>query len=178
ALGSEAPDVLLADGGDYSYWYDRRDGAWGSSLVREAIPAAIARLHADGSCLAVGGISMGGFGALDAARLHPGRFCAVGAHSAALWRTGGETAAGAFDDAADFARHDVIGLALGYRGPLWLDVGSDDSFRAADEAFARAHGVTLHVWPGGHASSYWAAHIRQYLRFYARALASAGCGRS
>ena len=66
ALGSEAPDVLLADGGDHSYWHDRRDGACGSSLVREAIPAAIARLHADGSHVAIGGISMGGFGALDA----------------------------------------------------------------------------------------------------------------
>jgi len=26
----------------------------------------------------------------------------------------------------------------------------------------------LHVWPGGHDSGYWHAHMRQYLAFYAR----------
>jgi enterochelin esterase-like enzyme len=172
ALGSRAPDVLLADGGDASYWHDRRDGAWGSSLLREAIPAALVRLRADPRRIAIGGESMGGFGALDLARLHPRRFCAVGGHSAALWRTGGETPAGAFDDAADFARHDVMGLPFRYRGPLWIDVGSGDPFRSADEAFGRAHHATLHVWPGGHETSYWASHMREYLRFYARGLAA------
>jgi S-formylglutathione hydrolase FrmB len=170
-LGRRAPDVLLADGGDASYWHDRRGGAWGASLLREAIPAAIARLRTDPRRVAIGGESMGGFGALDLARLHPARFCAVGAHSAALWRSGGETPAGAFDDAGDFARHDVMGLPFRYSGPLWMDVGSADPFRAADEAFARAHGVTIHVWPGAHETSYWAAHMRDYLRFYAGALA-------
>jgi enterochelin esterase-like enzyme len=169
-LGPRAPDVLLADGDDASYWHDRRDGAWGSSLLREAIPAAVAKLRADGRRIAIGGESMGGFGALDLARLHPRLFCAVGGHSAALWRTGGETPAGAFDDADDFARHDVMGLPFRYRGPLWVDVGTDDPFRVADEAFARAHGAILHVWPGGHEHAYWAGHLREYLRFYAGAL--------
>jgi hypothetical protein len=36
-------------------------------------------------------------------------------------------------------------------------------------------GVTPHVWPGKHGSRYWRAHMAQYLRFYADALAS--CGR-
>lgn len=35
----------------------------------------------------------------DLAMLHPGRFCAVGGHSPALWFDGGETAPGAFDSA-------------------------------------------------------------------------------
>ena len=172
ALGSRAPDVLLADGGDSSYWHDRRDGAWGTSLLREAIPAAIARLHADGSRVAIGGVSMGGFGALDAARLHPKRFCAVGAHSAALWLTGGSTPAGAFDDSADFARHDVISSPFPFRGPVWIDVGKDDPFVAADTEFAVRHHLRFHVWPGGHSGSYWAAHMRAYVRFYAKALRS------
>ena len=87
-LGPRAPVVLLADGGDHSYWHDRRDGKWGTSLLREAIPAALSRSHADDARVAIGGISMGGFGALDLARLAPRRFCAVGAHSAALWFRG------------------------------------------------------------------------------------------
>ena len=42
-LGPRAPVVLLADGGDHSYWHDRRDGKWGASVLREAIPAALSR---------------------------------------------------------------------------------------------------------------------------------------
>jgi S-formylglutathione hydrolase FrmB len=179
-LGSRAPDLLLVNGDDASYYHDRKGGKWGSYVLREAIPAGIRRLGADPRRVAIGGFSMGGFGALDLARIAPGRFCAVGAHSAALWRTGGETPAGAFDDAADFGRHDLFSAAATgrlYRVPVWIDVGTEDPFRAADTAFAKtlqAHGVhaRFHVWPGGHEYSYWHAHVAAYLRFYAAALRS------
>ena len=128
---------------------------------------------------------MGGFGALNLARLHPGRFCAVGGHSAALWESGGESAAGAFDNAQDFDRNDVIAAARGhnlYPGmAVWIDVGTEDPFRAADTTLARllrADGspVQFHVWAGAHDQSYWNSHWNSYLRFYAAALA--GCRRS
>jgi len=177
ALGRRAPVVLLADGGDHSYWHDRRDGAWGSSVVSETIPAALRRTHADTHRVAIGGISMGGFGALDLARLWPRRFCAVGAHSAALWLHGGDTPAGAFDDADDFARHDVLGAARSrriYDVPVRIDVGRDDPFAQADSALARAlaaHGtrVRFHLHGGGHGG--WSGRMPQYLRFYSRACA-------
>jgi enterochelin esterase-like enzyme len=177
ALGRQAPVVLLADGGDHSYWHDRRDGKWGTSVLREAIPAALRRSGADARHVAIGGISMGGFGALDLARLAPGRFCAVGGHSAALWRTGAETPAGAFDDAEDFARHDEIGEARShklYRVPVWIDVGRDDPFLQADSALAHelaAQGtrVSLHIHGGGHGG--WSNRMPQYLRFYVAACA-------
>jgi S-formylglutathione hydrolase FrmB len=177
ALGSRAPVVLLADGGDHSYWHDRSDGRWGSSVLREAIPAALRRSGADSRRVAIGGISMGGFGALDLARLAPRMFCAVGAHSAALWLTGAETPAGAFDDAEDFSRHDVIGAARSrglYRVPVWIDVGREDPFLQADSTLAReltAHGtrVTLHIHGGGHGG--WSKRMPQYLRFYVAACA-------
>jgi len=179
-LGAQAPDVVFPYGSADSYWHDRADGEWGSYVMREVIPQAIARLHADPRRVAIGGISMGGFGALDLARLNPGSFCAVGGHSPALWASGGESAAGAFDDATDFARHDVIAAARGGRLaggiPVWIDVGTQDPFRAADTLLAgllRAHGqpVQFHVWPGGHDSAYWNSHWRSYLAFYATALA-------
>jgi S-formylglutathione hydrolase FrmB len=181
AAGARAPDVVFADGGDHSYYHDRADGPWGRYVVQEVIPEAVRLLHADPNRVAIGGISMGGFGALDIARLWPGRFCAVGGHSAAMWRTGGETPAGAFDDAEDFARHDILAAVQGhnpYRGlRVWIDVGTGDPFRQADTAFAnalRAAGghVAFHVWSGGHNSAYWAAHVRRYLAFYASALAT------
>jgi len=176
-LGRQAPNVLLADGGDHSYWHDRRDGKWGTAVLREAIPAALARSHADERRVAIGGISMGGFGALDLARRAPGRFCAVGAHSAALWFRGADTPSGAFDDAEDFARHDVIGFARTralYRVPVWIDVGRADPFLQADTALAhelRARGtrVRLVVHGGGHSG--WSSRMADYLRFYAAACA-------
>lgn len=126
---------------------------------------------------------MGGFGALDIARLQPGRFCAVGGHSAALWLSGAQSAAGAFDNAEDFARNDVIAAAR-RRNPypglaVWLDVGTQDPFRAADTTLAqllRADGspVQFHVWPGLHSLTYWNSHWGNYLQFYATALANCG----
>ena len=174
-LGPRAPVVLLADGGDHSYWHDRSDGAWGTSVLREAIPAALARSHASRRRVAIGGISMGGFGALDLARLAPARFCAVGAHSAALWFRGADTPAGAFDDADDFDRHDLLRFArerVLFRVPVWIDVGTADPFLEADtslahELKARGTPVKLVVHGGGHSG--WSGRMGEYLRFYATA---------
>jgi S-formylglutathione hydrolase FrmB len=120
-LGAQAPVVLLPNGGDHSYWPNRADGPWASYVLRDAIPAALAHSSADRSRVAICGISMGGFGALDLARVAPRRFCAVGGHSAAVsFRLGGALA-GALDDLADFRRHDVLALARGrspYRAPV------------------------------------------------------------
>jgi len=175
ALGRHAPDVLLADGDDDSYWHDRRDGKWGKSLIREAIPAALRRSRANAARVAIGGISMGGFGALNLARIYPHRFCAVGAHSPALWFRGADTPAGAFDDAADFDRNNLIRFAATqrlYQVPIWIDVGREDPFSDADRTFARElhmHGarLTLRVHPGGHGG--WSGRMGEYLRYYANA---------
>ncbi len=179
-LGSLAPDVVFPDGGEDSCWHDRTSGNWAAYVISEVIPQAVSRLHADAGRIAIGGISMGGFGAYDLARLHPHRFCAVGGHSAALWRSGGETAEGAFDSGEDFARNDVIKAARNGEGPdpkahLWIDVGDQDPFRSADVELARSlwangHPIALHVWSGGHEGAYWNRHLSSYLDFYAHAL--------
>jgi S-formylglutathione hydrolase FrmB len=181
ALGDRAPVVLLPadDGG--SYWHDRASGRWGSYVMREAIPAVVRRYRLDGARTAIGGISMGGAGAFALAQGAPGRFCAVGGHSAALWTDPTAVAPGAYDDAEDFAKHDPIapvrrGTAPRLRVPLWLDVGRDDPFQQADAAFAtalRARGerVSFTVWAGRHEGRYWQRHMDRYVRFYADALA-------
>ena len=179
-LGPRAPVVVLLDGGAHSYYHDRRDGKWGAMILREAIPDATRRFHTAPGRLAIGGISMGGYGAFHLASLRPSSFCAVGGHSAALWTSGGASAPGAFDDAADYDANDVFAAARQgrYDGlELWLDGGSDDPFRAADDEFARLlHGrgaaLSDHVWPGGHTASYWHEHMAEYLAFYAHALRS------
>ena len=182
--GDRAPSVLLVAGGDHSYYHDRRDGRWADYVLREVIPGGLRRVHADPGRIAIGGFSMGGYGALSLARSGEG-WCAVGAHSPALWRSGGETPAGAFDDAEDFARNDVFAWASSRRRPygstrVWLDVGDADPFRPATVAFAQLLGErgqrsTLHVWPGGHSHAYLRAHLADYVAFYVSALER--CGR-
>jgi S-formylglutathione hydrolase FrmB len=178
-LRPRAPVVVLVDGGGHSYYHDRRDGPWASMVLDEAIPDALRRFHAANK-VAIGGISMGGYGALHAVALRPHEFCAVGGHSAALWESAGASAPGAFDDASDFARNDVFAPARtgAYDGlPVWMDGGTSDPFRDADAAFVaalrrRGVNVSYHVWPGGHTQSYWHVHIGMYLGFYASALAA------
>jgi S-formylglutathione hydrolase FrmB len=166
ALGGRAPDVLLLDGGDDSYWHDRADGAWGSMVLREAIPAGVTRTG--DHRIALGGISMGGYGALLLGSRNRA-YCAVGVQSPALWTSPGATAPGAFDDAEDYRRNDVFELRPPQ--PLWIDLGTDDPFRDATLAYARRAGVHAHVSPGGHDTAFWDAHMAQFLRFFAHACA-------
>jgi S-formylglutathione hydrolase FrmB len=174
AEGERAPAVLLVDGGDHSYYHDRDDFKWGTHILRDAIPAARRRMNTDPRREAIGGFSMGGFGALDLARQR--RFCAVGGHSPALWLEPSQTPEGAFDDAEDFERHDVIGFAdvnpRLFRGArVWLDSGDADPFRLAMLTLGAEIGVRPKVWRGDHSPRYWRAHVDEYVRFYADALA-------
>ena len=181
SLGRHAPVVAFPDGGEDSYWHDREDGRWGSYVTGEVIPTVIRRFHLDPRRVAIGGISMGGFGAYDLALKHPGRFCAVGGHSPALWTEGSATAPGAFDDAEDFERNNVIETVREDPGafgsiPIWNDYGEEDPFLIGDVAFdealsAGSADLTEHEWHGGHEQSYWDRHWHSYLSFYAEALA-------
>ena len=178
ALGARAPIVVFPNGDESSYWHRRASGDWARYVLDEVIPQAVRRLGADPRRVAIGGVSMGGYGAYHVARLRPRRFCAVGGHAAALWRSARESAEGAYDDAGDYARNDVLGLARARgRAPwagarLWLDIGDRDPFRAGAQAFATALGIPLRVGPGEHDGHYVLANYPRYLRFYAAALAA------
>jgi S-formylglutathione hydrolase FrmB len=184
-LGRRAPIVAFPYGGDHSYWHNRADGEWATYVVDEVISQVADRYDGNEDRVAVGGISMGGFGAFDLALHYPGRFCGVGGHAPALWQTGAETAPGAFDDAEDFERNDVIGAAASNPGPftsqpVWMDAGAQDPFQPGDQAFAdelQADGADATIKldrPGGHDGDYWNSHWSEYLRFYANALADCG----
>jgi enterochelin esterase-like enzyme len=174
-VGDRAPVVVLPDG-QVGWWHDRKEGRWGSYVLDKVIPAALARSGADSDRIAIGGISMGGFGALDLGR-HQHRFCAIGGHSPAVFEPGSDDISFGFDNAADFARNDLIGIArkrMPYDAPVWIDIGDQDQLRPAAallarELKARDADVSFHVWPGNHDGTYWDAHFDEYVRFYADA---------
>lgn len=175
-LGDKAPVVFLPEG-DVGWWHDDANGPWGTYVLKEAIPAALKRSGADPNRVAIGGISMGGFGALDLGRIEPKRFCAVGGHSPAIGTQGSEEANFAFDSPADFAKHDLIRIARNrspFKAPVWIDVGEQDPLRPAVTTYAhelQADGgdVSFHTWPGAHTGQYWDAHFAQYLDLYVKA---------
>jgi predicted esterase len=178
-LGDRAPVVFLPEG-DIGWWHDRAEGPWGSYVLHEAIPAALERTGADPDRVAIGGISMGGFGALDLGRIEPKRFCAVGGHSPAVLLNMSQNVLGDFDNLADFERHNLIRLAQTrspYDAPVWIDFGNRDQLGPAASELALEllrddADVSFHIWPGNHTGSYWDAHFGDYLRFYASACAA------
>ena len=90
--------------------------------------------------LAIMGWSMGAYGALRAAELHPRQFTWVCAVSAALWRSYDVGVGDAFDGAADYAANDVFEGVDRLRGlPVRLDCGRQDPFYEADKAFVEAY---------------------------------------
>jgi pimeloyl-ACP methyl ester carboxylesterase len=131
ALGPHAPDVAFPYG-DQSWWVNGTGGAWASYVLDEVIPKALTALHADPRRVAIGGISMGGFGAYATARLDPGRFCAVGGQSAAIYPGTG--------DPVDLIAAATANPKLYGHAQLWLDVGA--------HGFSQSSGIP-NVW------NYW-----------------------
>lgn len=178
--GAKAP-VMAFPEGRLGWWRDREEADWATYVVREVIPAVARRYDTDRRRVAIGGISMGGFGAYHLGLTYPRRFCAVGGHSAGLYLRYGEDSFGAFDSRADFRRDNVVAKVR--RNPnafgaakIWNDYGDEDWFVRGNAAFVRAlergdAELVAHVWPGGHDGLYWSEHWPDYIGFYAESLA-------
>ena len=169
--------VVGVDGG-VSYWHERASGEDRlSMLLREMIPLCAHRhqLGGGGNERAVIGWSMGGYGALLAAETRPALFAAVVAVSPAVWTSYEAMMLGprdAFDSAADFAAHDVIGHADRLAGvDLRIDCGTSDPF----------YGYVTHLEAalpeppsggysrGGHGQEYWSRVAPAEAKFIGRA---------
>jgi hypothetical protein len=79
-------------------------------------------------------------------------------------------------DAEDFEQNDLIEAAaanprLYGDAKVWIDVGTEDPFRSADEALAkRLAGERLVLWKGGHDFSHFERDAPRVMKFYADAL--------
>lgn len=174
-LDGASPFVIASvDGGDHSYWHPRRAGDAAGMVVDEFLPLLADRgLVVDRFGLL--GWSMGGYGALYlGTRLGHPRIAALVAESPALWRHSWQSAAGAFDDAADFNAHAVWGRQHLLAGiALRIDCGADDGFAPITRALRASLTPTPAggIEPGGHDDAYWRSQVPAQLAFVAARLA-------
>lgn len=173
AAGGTPFAIAAVDGGN-RYWHRRADGDDPAAMVVDEFLPLLARRGFDTARLGLTGYSMGGYGALHlAGGLGAEHVRAVSAISPALWRSAGETARGAFDDAADFAANTVLGRQASLDGvAVRVDCGTGDGFEPAVQTyvdgFATAPAGGFEA--GGHTSAYWRRLAPDQLRFLGRHL--------
>ena len=111
----------------------------------------------------IGGISRGGYWALEIAFRHPELFGAVAGHSSQLRLA---TDAARYNPLATYAEADLSQMRI------WLDWGENDFLRGGQEeldGLLTAAGIDheTHVNSGGHNETYWAVHLDEYLAWHA-----------
>jgi len=179
--------IIVLPNGGANYWVNQPTGGrWADYVVNDVVKQVDRdyRTVATASGRAIGGLSMGGEGALRIALTNPNVFGTAGAHSPSL-RT-------SFDQFAPELQV-IFGDPISWREetPLWLvmdrdsaydlnlaiDVGEDDPWRPNVELLHQrmvGRGIThrFEILPGEHSAEYWIDNVDHYLSFYSAALAA------
>jgi S-formylglutathione hydrolase FrmB len=182
--------VVMPDGGR-GYSTDAQDGeAYETALTRDLIPFIDRTFRTDArrAGRAIGGLSMGGYGALKLALGHPDLFCAATSHScsrALTWTHEPTSRERKFTQVFGLdprgGPSDLFTVAEGVDRRLLpalrLDCGAEDDLLSGNRRFHR-HLEQLGIaheyaeYPGGHTWAYWDQRIQEALRFHQRAFAS------
>jgi enterochelin esterase-like enzyme len=186
--GEIEPMLIVLPNGGANYWVNHADGArWGDYLVSDVVTSVDReyRTIPNRAARAVGGLSMGGEGALRMALLNPVVFGIVAAHSPSL-RTAYDQLAPElqrlYGTEADWRAASGLWLATdtdaAARLSISLDVGEDDPWRPNvallhERLDERGVSHRFEVLPGEHAAEYWIGNVDHYLTFYAGAFAGA-----
>jgi S-formylglutathione hydrolase FrmB len=187
--------LIVTPAGGVSSYINSHDGKrrYEDFFLQEFMPGVEKRYRAQAGrgSRGIGGISMGGYGALHIAFQHPQLFAAVGAHSAALieklpnittensrqmsqLRVLGPAFGSPFD-AAFWNQNDPVRIAhaanlAGLK--IYFDCGSEDDYGfelgagTLDKMLTSRHiSHEFHLYPGGHDWIYFAAHLPALLEF-------------
>jgi len=183
ALGVIQPMIVVLPNGEQGYWMNHSpdsDGTkWADYVGVDLVKDVDARFRTDPKRekRAIGGLSMGGHGALQIALNHPDEFAIAGAHSPTIRPF--ETSPEFFGDQKWFAKYDPISLAkstdAAAKLAIWLDVGYEDPWRPVTTQLAQVleskkAPAQFHVLEGEHEGWYWDYYLPEYLHFYSSAL--------
>jgi enterochelin esterase-like enzyme len=184
ASGEIPPLIIVmpdsAASGGPTYWANWSEGPrWGDYVTEDVVSTIDQRYRtlANPRSRAIGGLSMGGLGALNLAFQHPDVFGVVGGHSPSVRLEPDPSLWFLVDD--NFWEHNPAWLAHNAPGieslSIWLDAGTDDVWlpnieAVRDALLERGLQPTWHNFPGPHEAEYWIEHIPDYLRFYGSAL--------
>jgi enterochelin esterase-like enzyme len=182
AAGTLPPMLIVLPQGDQGYWVNHVDGPrWGDYLAQDLVQHIDATYPtlADPKHRAIGGLSMGGWGALYQAFSHPDEFGVVGAHAPSI--RAGDGSMPFLPRGDGFNQFDPMALANNAPGienlRVWLDADEQDPWLSRDmdlhTRLDKRHVANgWHSYPGRHGDTYWHDHAQDYLRFYGQALAS------
>jgi enterochelin esterase-like enzyme len=182
-LGLIQPMIVILPDGEQGYWMNHADGGprWADYVAIDLVKDVDSRFRTEPvrERRAIGGLSMGGHGALQLALNHPEVFSIVGAHSPTLRSF--EDSPEFFGDPSWFAKYDPLSLARSTSAParltIWMDIGNQDPWRPEmeqlrDVLVAKHASVLYHVLEGEHEGWYWEYYLPEYLNFYSRALSA------
>jgi S-formylglutathione hydrolase FrmB len=173
--------VVLPDGGTSGYvnWKSAErlhKHRYEDLLIRD-IPAHLARhFNVGDGPWAIGGLSMGGYGAMRLGLKHPDRFASIYAHSSAfhIHRAFDPSLAEDPED-GDVFRHAEAVAARENRPVISFDCGTEDELLEYNRQF-HEHLQSLNIdhyyaeFGGGHDWDYWDRHVREALVQHARVL--------
>jgi S-formylglutathione hydrolase FrmB len=192
--------IIATADGDSSFYINSRDGRqrYEDFFVQEFMPfiETMYRGREGRKYRGIGGVSMGGYGALRLAFRYPQKFGSVSAHSAALLE---KLPAATIADSRAAARTRILGgvfgsppdrefwernspFTLARNGArlaglkIYFDCGMEDDYgfnAGAQELhdLLKSRGIPheFHLYPGGHNWSYVAEHLGASFEFHSRA---------
>jgi enterochelin esterase-like enzyme len=176
--GEIPPFIIVCPEGDKAYWFNHYNGPrWGDYMAVEFVDYVdkTFRTIAQRESRAIGGLSMGGQGALSLALLHSDRFSLVGLRSPSWRRAGDPDTPAFFGDTNYSAQFDASPLLRGSAPLMPLltyfiygdkDPWGDRSREVQGLLDARHLSYELHVYPGDHTSDFFKTRIDEDLRFY------------
>jgi S-formylglutathione hydrolase FrmB len=195
----DLPLIVVMPDGFRGFYTDNHTGPAFARYTAEELVAFVERnfpARPDRAARCVGGLSMGGYGALRLALGYADVFASANSHSGAIAHAPGAASRLNSDrlPADEYERifgpsphgteHDLLFLAerarrAGKLPKLLLDCGTDDFLLEGNRHF-HAELTRLNVpheyreFPGGHTWDYWDEHVREALRFHAEVLGIEG----